>query len=473
MSRWKRSSSVAGVVLVVVAVAYGAVPVSAGTPVNVPVVSCAKQQVTLARGVTLTCRKYTLADGSSFPAHVVSLNLAARPTLDVVPANNTVWQYRGENLLGYTPDAPVSAMLPRNGVVAVNGGYFDIKIAGSFSGTACSGMVRDGRILKTPARMAQQLANLVQFKDGHVAIGRVGFTGSISAAGTTIPLTSINDLADAGPQQRCPPRLDGNNAAAGNGVTMVTPDMGPVVLAPTTGTAPNAAQFQLPNALVVSGVRSGQHVRVTRVVQHTPASPLASLPGLTGNQVILVTSTPAQIAWLSSHAIPGQVLAVSSSLTVTGKPTSQIRTMVGGGAMLMAYGTVCPVSNTNTAAGCGGSFPLGDGGATSPHQETMVGVSANGRSVLLVTVDQLSATNGGISPNDDGKFMKSLGAFNAVLFDGGGSTTMVGRLPRSSTPVLLSAPNYSSQDPAGPDNQRYVSNAIVVRGGEAGIWHWR
>jgi hypothetical protein len=292
MSRWKRTMSAAVGVVACIAVACESSNAQAGAPVHLPVVGCAQQQhVTLAKGVTLTCKTYTLADGSSFPAHVVSLDLAAHPKLDVVPANGTVWQYRGTNLLGYTPDAPVSSMLTKNAVVAVNGGYFDIHIAGSFSGTACSGMVRRGRILKTPAKMAQGLANLVQYRDGRVAIGAVGFVGSIRAAGAAIPLTSVNDLADAGPQQRCPPRVDGT-AAAGSGVTIVTPAMGPVVLAPTTGTGTNVAQFQLPNALVVSGVREGHRVRVTSVVQHTPASPLASLPALTGKQVLLVTSAP-------------------------------------------------------------------------------------------------------------------------------------------------------------------------------------
>ena len=462
MSRWKRPMSAAAGVLAGVALLAGTSTAQADTPVKLPVAGCAQQQqVKLTTGVTLTCKTYTLADGSSFPAHVITLNLTARPRLDVVTANHTVWQYRGQNLLGYTPDAPVSAMLPKNGVAAVNGGYFDIRISGSYSGTACSGMVRHGRILKTPSTTPQGYANLVQYRDGHVAVGQVGFTGTIRAGATSIPLTSVNDLADAGPQQRCPPRLE-TNAAAGNGVTIVTRDMGRVVLAPTTGMGTNAAQFQLPNALVVSGVREGHGVRVTSIVQHTPANPLASLPALSGRQVILVTSAPAAISWLTAHARPGGRLAVGGSLTVNGKPTSKIRTLVGGGAMLVANGVVCPVSNTNTSGGCGGSFPLGDGGANTRHQETMFGLSADGRHAWLVTVDG-AEPSGGISPNDAGPFMQSLGAASAVLFDGGGSTTMVGRLPGASSPVLLSAVNDEAENPAGPDNQRYVSNAIVIR----------
>jgi hypothetical protein len=469
MTRWKRPVTMAVGALAVATLVVGTGASAAAAAPALPVVGCAQQKlVKLARGLTLTCKTYTLTGGASFPAHVVTIDVTARPLLDVSPANGKVWQYRGENAPGYTPDAPVSAMLPSNAVVATNGGYFDIRGDGSYSGTACSGMVRNGVILKTPARMAQGLANLVQYRNGLFGVGKVAFDGSIHAAnGSFIRLTSINDLADAGPQQRCPPRLDGNNAAAGTGVTLVTPDMGAVVLPPTTGEAPNAAQFQLPNALVVSGIRNGHSFRVTSVANHSslnPLSPLLSLPALTGNRAALVTSAAASKNWLIAHAKPGAVISVEGALVINHKRTAQIQTLIGGGAMLVALNKACPVNNTNTAAGCGGSFPLGDGGATSPHQETMFGVSQDNRRAFMVTVDQLSMSSGGISPDNDGAFMLSIGSYKAVLFDGGGSTAMVGRLPSSNAPVLLSAPNYLTQDPAGPDNQRYVSNAIALRG---------
>ena len=466
----------AAVVVAAVPTSVGIGPASATTPPDLPELPCPQQSaLQLGTGVTLNCSQASAGPGSSFPAHVVTLDLSAQPSLDVVPANGAVWQYRDQPPGEYVPDAPVSAMLPADAAVAVNGGYFDINQnnGAAFSGTACSGMVSGGRILKTPALDNQGLANLVQYTNGQIYLGSVGFSGTVqSTTGSTptIPLTSINDLADAGAQQRCPPDLEGDNQAAGTGVTLVTPDMGPVSLPAATATTPGPPPFQIPDALVVFGSRDGTTMTVTSTMQYDATTgPLSSLPALTGDQVALISSAPGNTAWLATYATVGASLLVGGSLTIGGSPTDQVQTLVGGGTMLVAGGQTCTVTNDAPfASGCGGSFPLGDGGPSSPHQETMVGVSQDGQHAYVVTVDQLSDTSGGISPEQDGAYMLStVGAYQAVLFDGGGSTEMVGRTAAGGVPTLFSARYYKTQDPAGPNNQRYVANAIVVRAGTA------
>lgn len=59
------------------------------------------------------------------------------------------------------------------------------------------------------------------------------------------------------------------------------------------------------------------------------------------------------------------------------------------------------------------------------HPRTAVGFTRDGRTLLLVTVDGRSATSVGMTLVELAGLMKELGAWQALNFDGGGSTTMV------------------------------------------------
>jgi hypothetical protein len=59
------------------------------------------------------------------------------------------------------------------------------------------------------------------------------------------------------------------------------------------------------------------------------------------------------------------------------------------------------------------------------HPRTAVGFSRDSATLLLVTVDGRAAASVGMTLVELADFMKSLGAWNALNFDGGGSTTMV------------------------------------------------
>jgi exopolysaccharide biosynthesis protein len=63
--------------------------------------------------------------------------------------------------------------------------------------------------------------------------------------------------------------------------------------------------------------------------------------------------------------------------------------------------------------------------AEARHPRTAVGVSRDGTTLLLVTVDGRSAASVGMTLVELADFVKTLGAWNALNFDGGGSTTMV------------------------------------------------
>jgi hypothetical protein len=63
--------------------------------------------------------------------------------------------------------------------------------------------------------------------------------------------------------------------------------------------------------------------------------------------------------------------------------------------------------------------------AEARHPRTAIGFSRDSTTLLLVTVDGRSTTSVGMTLVELADFMKSLGAWNALNFDGGGSTTMV------------------------------------------------
>lgn len=81
------------------------------------------------------------------------------------------------------------------------------------------------------------------------------------------------------------------------------------------------------------------------------------------------------------------------------------------------------------------SFEAADIMARSP--KTALGISKNGKTLYLVTVDGRQTASIGLTLRGMAEFMQSIGAYNALNMDGGGSTTMVARpLGESSVKVM-------------------------------------
>jgi hypothetical protein len=87
------------------------------------------------------------------------------------------------------------------------------------------------------------------------------------------------------------------------------------------------------------------------------------------------------------------------------------------------------------AAAVGGSHVLVRDGVpqsftdAAVHPRTAVGISEDGSEVFLVVVDGRQAHARGMSLTELGEFMHGLGAHEALNVDGGGSSTLVARLP--------------------------------------------
>lgn len=88
------------------------------------------------------------------------------------------------------------------------------------------------------------------------------------------------------------------------------------------------------------------------------------------------------------------------------------------------------------------SFTASDVMVKSP--KTAVGISKDGKTLYLVTVDGRQTASIGMSQKEMAQFMKSIGAYNAINMDGGGSTTMVARPMGKKNVEILNKPSDGS-----------------------------
>ncbi|MDZ7296198.1 MAG: phosphodiester glycosidase family protein [candidate division KSB1 bacterium] len=152
---------------------------------------------------------------------------------------------------------------------------------------------------------------------------------------------------------------------------------------------------------------------------------------------------------LSGHGRVGQALRqacrVQDTLRLSVALSSAkgtVRWLVSGGPLLLREGRV---AFEEIASWGNGGFALGR------HPRTAAGLSADRSTAYLVTVDgRQPGYSEGMSLVELAEFLVDLGAFLAINFDGGGSTTMV---------IQGKVVNR----PAGDGQERPVSNALVVR----------
>jgi exopolysaccharide biosynthesis protein len=81
-----------------------------------------------------------------------------------------------------------------------------------------------------------------------------------------------------------------------------------------------------------------------------------------------------------------------------------------------------------------------NGGMKDRHPRSSVGISRNGRYLILMAIDGRQAGySDGASTGETAEWMRKLGAFNALNLDGGGSTALAIEGP-DGAPVVLNRP---------------------------------
>lgn len=492
MHNRRRRSINAGALLAaasVVLLSTGAL--SAVAAVETGIGQCLPEQP-IAEGISLTC---LVQPASTDPTpnepsadtriHWSTIDLTTAGVAPVVvQSNDTIFQP-----VGATPsptgspevNETVTSMANRSTgvVVGVNGGYFDNDkgpersgYTATYTGVPCGGVMTAGRILRSPPNDPQLNASVYARADGTIGIGQVSFTGELQVLGgdgepaVTAPLDSINNLGDAFSQPGCPRALI-KTETAGDGITMVTPDMGYVELMAgnEVESDPGYAVPATTEVVQVTASATGAAPDEYVVESTVPTQGLTSIEAIPEGRVTLLASTTengdGQGAFLATLQ-QGQLLRISTQLAVgTGDDAlaegAQIVSLVGGVAQLVSDGTLLsdPVGYT----------PRGS------NAETLVGVNGTGSEATLIVIDK-DTVSPGVTWQQAGQAAVDRGVTDALLLDGGGSSTLVAQLPtpavepsgQDSRVTVVNTPANDANFPEGVFTQRLVGNGLFFTG---------
>jgi hypothetical protein len=365
--------------LVVIALGGGAA--AAG-----PAGAAATRHTALAAGVAYWRDTFTTANGATVRAVLVSVDLRVKG-VSLDPASY------GEMIGG--PHRRLTGLADGTHAVAgVNGDFFSFDDDNT---PPKGGMIRAGRILKTP-RPGHQADFWIR-ADGRAAAGPLTFQGLVrrAAAGTraaaALPLYSINTLADA----------------AKGRVTLITSDL---------------AGTRLPSGCTV--VTGGTTKGVRRVAAvRVGVRGLSRLPS--GNWA-LAACGGTRAAQLRSTLAAGDPITISASFA-----QGAVRSLISGGALLVNGGAA---HTDPTRVGVQGRNP-----------ETFACLSRDGRTVTLGAIDGRSRRSAGVSFRSLTAYLLGLHCWSGLAFDGGGSTEMVARLVGHTRSSVLNVPSDGEERP--------------------------
>ena len=74
-----------------------------------------------------------------------------------------------------------------------------------------------------------------------------------------------------------------------------------------------------------------------------------------------------------------------------------------------------------------------------------MGITKDGKSLILVTIDGRSNSYSGVLESELGKILKNLGAYQAICFDGGGSTEMMTKDPYTGKVSITNRPSDGAE----------------------------
>ncbi|MGE5329777.1 MAG: phosphodiester glycosidase family protein [Deltaproteobacteria bacterium] len=117
-----------------------------------------------------------------------------------------------------------------------------------------------------------------------------------------------------------------------------------------------------------------------------------------------------------------------------------------GDSVTLAVTTTPDLSSQDFAIGGGtlllknGQVPAFSHKISGIHPRTAAGTSVDNRYLYLVTVDGRQTISAGVTMEEMAAIMQDIGCYNAINFDGGGSTQMVERLPGTNTLKIVNYP---------------------------------
>lgn len=283
-----------------------------------------------------------------------------------------------------TRDEPLRAAVDRSrAVAAVNGDFFDINASGAAQGVG----IQSGELIQSPVAGHTNAAAISA--EGLGRIVQIGFEGSAALPAGPVPLTQFNNIV-----QR-------------DGVGVFTPLWGTY----SRGRA-------------VEGAARTVEVTVTGGRVATVAGAAGTGPIPAGSTVLLGREAGADAL---------AALRPGDPVDLTWRPKaadgSSPRAAVGGGSVLVRDGVVQDVADPSLAP------------------RTSVGFSADGRKMIMLTVDGRQVDSRGVTQTEMGRMMRELGAWNALNLDGGGSSTLLAREPGAATVQVENSPSDGTERP--------------------------
>jgi Phosphodiester glycosidase len=354
-------------------------------------VSCIRSGTKVADGVILSTEVLHLAEGSEWVG-LLDISLA-NPTvsLGIVLAHDRL----------ISPDETLSSMARRSGALAgINGDYFEINGLGRPIGM----LTIKGRLLQSP----MVFAVLGITSANHLTFGFESFVGRVIRGTASYDLTAINHFAEINKGQ----------------LVLLTPDLGaPVSLGGDTV------------ALLQPLPRSPGAFQVVSVQFH-----VTELPTLNGQDALVSTGNGG--AWLTAHLHKGDDLTVTTQLS----PDPQLVLALGGGPLLIKDGALYHDPNPPAPAEVKAHNPL-----------TAASVNRDGTHLCFFVFDGRHADpykSVGLTYTEAAGYLLAHGAYQAMLFDSGGSSELVARLPGQQAISVINWPSDGFERP--------VANGLFV-----------
>ena len=302
-----------------------------------------------------------------------------------------------------SPDETVSSMANRTGAVAgINGDYFEIHS----SGVPIGEEVINGQLLHSPNTFFPAVLGVTS--SGRLTIGPESFSGSVIDGAANHTLYSVNHYSE----------VDNGR------LLLFTPALGAPVYVGGDPVALIQHVAGSPDTFIVRSVKYG----------------MTWLPALSGQDALLGSGYAGY--WLANAIHQGDHIRVTAQISPDAHPFQAI----GGGPMLLKDGAFYYGPN---------SPPFGEVYPRNPF--TGIGVTKDGTHALLIVFDGRGSgprRSRGMTYAEVARFMLAHGAYNAMLFDSGGSSEMVDRLPGQRA---VSVTNW----PSGGD-ERPVANGLFV-----------
>jgi hypothetical protein len=340
----------------------------------------------VARGVTLATEVLQTVAG---PEQVSMLNIDLTNSdvrLGIVQAYNRL----------INPAQTLSAMADQAGAVAgINGDFFDIHSTNVPIGEE----VINGHLLHSPN--PHDYAVLGVTSSGKIAIGHEDFSGSVIDGSASYPLFSVNHYSEI------------NNGR----LVLFTPDLG----------EPDYIGGD-PVAIIQPVADSSSSFIVRSVYSGT-----AWLPALAGRDALVASGDAAH--WLTNTLHRGDHIKLIEHIT----PDPHLYQAIGGGPQVVMDG-----------AYYFDPYQPAPGEDFIRNPQTAVGVTKDGTHMILAVFDGRYSgpwRSRGMNDAEVASFMIAQGCYNAMMFDSGGSSEMVARLPGDHSVSVINWPSGGYERP--------------------------